>query len=180
MSWEVYKTQHKGVGTLCEVYLNKEDGLIKRKFLNNGITVSGKETRFSEKEVEDFFQNEIKWLKRLESPWLPKTVDINHKEQSITQEFYNEDLLCFKSRVFEIVPDLIEQVLEMHRFFKKMNVFKRNGSLSNLTWNGAQLIAFDFKWANERPEGLSKEVYSYENYFVKIHPDLPSKLKSLL
>ena len=68
----------------------------------------------------------------------------------------------------------------MYKFFKEKNVFKRNGSLSNLTYNKNQLIAFDFKWSTKRPKGLEKEIYSYENYLNKINPELTNKLKELI
>jgi hypothetical protein len=179
-NWKTYRTIHKGVGTLCEVLINEQDGLIRRNFNKDSITVSGRKTRFNPQRINLFFDNEVKWLRELESEWIPKTVEINHNEKYIIQEYYNDDLLCHKKKSKIILPDLEEQILEMYKFFKSKNVYKRNGSLSNLTWNDNQLIAFDFKWAMSRPLGLEKEIYSYDNYLSKVNLDLPKKLKSLL
>ena len=68
-------------------------------------------------------------------------------------------------------------MVEMYAFFKDNNVFKRNGSLSNLTYNNNQVIAFDFKWAKERPEGLEMEKHSYHNWLKKSAPKLPELLE---
>ncbi|NQY99632.1 MAG: hypothetical protein HRT45_03065 [Bdellovibrionales bacterium] len=180
MNWVRYQTHHSGLGTLCQVFLDEQAGLIKRVFDPEGATVSGQPSRFSKQEAVDFFDNEIFWLKRLDSEWLPKLVDHSREGLWTIQEFYGHSLLDIKPRLHKEIPDVEEQVLEMHRFFKTMNVFKRNGSLSNLTQRDGRLVAFDFKWATERPTGLEKEVFSYENYFVKINECLPDKLKALL
>ena len=119
-------------------------------------------------------------MKRLQSKWIPKTIDIDYKNRIIIQEYYGKDLLHFKGQLKKVIPDLEEQVLEMYKFFKEKQVFKRNGSLSNMANNKGQLVAFDFKWATLRPEGLEKEIYSYENYLNKINPELTRKLKELL
>ena len=78
------------------------------------------------------------------------------------------------------VPDIVEQVIEMYKFFKSHNVFKRNGSLSNLTHNNGQLIAFDFKWARPRPGGLTMETHSYKEWLSKIDPALTEKLMEMI
>ena len=68
----------------------------------------------------------------------------------------------------------------MYKFFKSHNVFKRNGSLSNLTHNNGQLIAFDFKWAKVRPDGLDMEIKSYKEWLNKIDPSLTGKLMQMI
>ena len=80
------------------------------------------------------------------------------------------------------IPDLADQIVEMHEFFKEHNVFKRNNSLSNLSYNNEwnQVIAFDFKWAKERPEGMEMELHSYKHWLNKIDKDLPDRLKALI
>jgi hypothetical protein len=68
----------------------------------------------------------------------------------------------------------------MYTFFKENNVFKRNGSLSNLTVHNNQLIAFDFKWAKVRPEGIDLEKRSYNEWLSKIDKSLPTILQEMI
>ena len=71
-------------------------------------------------------------------------------------------------------------VVEMYKFFKEKNVFKLNGALSNLTLNGDQLVAFDFKWARERDNNTVSEIESYEKWLSKIDIDLVERLKCMI
>ena len=60
------------------------------------------------------------------------------------------------------------------------NMLKLNGALSNLTFNNDQLIAFDFKWACERPPTdvqKEAELKSYDTWLIKIDQNLPEKLQ---
>ena len=78
------------------------------------------------------------------------------------------------------IPDIKEQVIEMYAFFKENNVFKRNGSLSNLTVHNGQLMAFDFKWARVRPEGIDLERRSYDEWLCKIDKSLSKILLEMI
>ncbi len=180
MNWEPYRTIHAGLGTLCEVYLDKTENLIKRCFHPNAKTVSGAITRFSPSEIQAFFENEVYWLKKLNGEWLPELVEISTAENFIIQKYYGGSLLDIKYRLHKDIPDVKEQVLEMYKFFKVEGVFKRNGSLSNMSHKNGKIIAFDFKWATQRPDGLEKEIYSYDEYLVKIDPALPQALRGFL
>lgn len=180
LNWELYKTDHSGLGTLCEVYLNQKESLIKRIFKQGAITVNGSKTRFSEDEIQKFFTNEIFWLRKLEGHWLPKLIDIDEDSRTIIQEFTDESLLEYKPYLKHKIPDVVEQIVEMYKFFKSKNVFKRNGSLSNLTLRNEQVVAFDFKWATERPNGIDREIYSYDHYLIKVDENLPQLLKDLI
>jgi hypothetical protein len=180
MAWSRYFSPHSELGTLCQVFINEDEGLIKRVFDPSGQTVSGRPSRFTKSEAIEFFDNEVYWLKKLESEWLPRLVSDNKDELSTVQEFYSHSLLDIKPRLMQEIPDIVEQIIEMHKFFKTMGVFKRNGSLSNLSQRNGHIIAFDFKWATHRPKGLEKELFSYENYFVKVCPTLPKRLKALI
>ena len=69
----------------------------------------------------------------------------------------------------------------MYKFFKEKNVFKLNGALSNLTMNGNQLVAFDWKWARFRTDKYKDyEVISYEKWLSKIDSELVEKLKCMI
>jgi hypothetical protein len=124
--------------------------------------------------------NEVYWLEKLQGPWLPMTLDVNMATRTIIQDYTYPDLLTIKKDLHKIVPDIEEQIIEMYKFFKQKGVYKRNGSLSNLSLCGKKVIAFDFKWATKRPEGLEMELRSYDDWLSKISLDLPHKLRELL
>ena len=85
-----------------------------------------------------------------------------------------------RKTLWDDVPNITEQIIEMYTFFKEKNVFKRNGSLSNLTVNEGQLIAFDFKWTRQRPKGIEMELHSYDQWLIKINERLPTTLRDLI
>ena len=178
--FKLYKSPHYGLGTTIEVHIDQKNKLIKRLYKESAITVSGLPTTKTEPEIHNAFNQEVFWLSSLESKWIPKTIDIDYKNKIIIQEYTYTDLLYIKPRLKEVVPDIVDQVIEMYKFFKEKNVYKRNGSLSNLTLNGNQLVAFDFKWARERPTGLEMELKSYDMWLSKIDNTLPEKLRDLL
>ncbi len=180
MMWELYQTKHPGLGTVCEVYLSVDGRYIKRIFKKDAITVSGKKTRFSDKTIQLFFENEVYWLKKLDGEFLPELFEIDAKERSIVQGRTDTSLLDYKPILLKKIPDVEEQIIEMYRFFRKEKVFKRNGSLSNLTLKNNKVLAFDFKWAMRRPFGIGKELFSYDHYLYKINRKLPHRLKELL
>jgi hypothetical protein len=178
--YKLYKSPYPGLGTTVEVYIDNANSLIKRQFKHKGVTCSGHVTEKSYQEIQDAFIQEVYWLEQLESEWIPKTIDIDYDTKTVIQEYTSPDLLHIKHRLKEVIPDITEQIIEMHKFFKSKNVFKRNGSLSNLTLRKEQVIAFDFKWAMQRPDGLEMELKSYDEWLVKIDETLPTKLRELL
>jgi len=169
-----YISEHEGVGTLVNVAIDNQNSIIKRTFRQN--------KKYNDIDAKKFFENEVKWLETLESRWIPETVYIDYNEQSITQKYYAPCLLDFHldKKYLEFIPDIVEQVVEMYEFFKLKKMFKRNGSLSNMTHNNGQLVAFDFKWATVRPKGISMELYSYNTWLSKIDPSLPKRLKEII
>ena len=69
----------------------------------------------------------------------------------------------------------------MFKFFKEKNVFKLNNALSNMTMNGNQLVAFDWKWARFRTDKYKDfEVMSYNKWISKIDSDLVEELKCMI
>ena len=175
--FELYKSPHYGLGTTVEVHIDKENRLIRRHYKEDAITCNGYKTQKTKKEIQDSFMYETHWLEKLESKWIPKTIDIDYSNRIIIQEYTHPDLLYIKPKLKEVVPDIVEQVVEMYKFFKEKNVYKRNGSLSNLTLRGNQLVAFDFKWARQRPKGHEMEIKSYDEWLSKIDFRLPGELR---
>ena len=175
------QSQHDGLGTIVNVLVDEEQGLISRTFQPGYQTVSGKKHDFTEEQVNEFYQNELYWLDKLDGKWLPEFIANNDDTQTIIQRYYGPCLLDYlHTDLHTRIPDLTEQIIEMYAFFKDNNVFKRNGSLSNLTYNKGQVIAFDFKWAKERPAGIEMEKHSYHNWLNKINDKLPGMLELML
>lgn len=168
----LYKSPHANIGRVCQVEIGND--WVKRTFSPDAITASGLKTKHTPERIEYFFENEKKWLKILESEWIPKTLEIG--SNFIIQEYTRPAL------IYEVddLPDIKGQLIEMYKFFKQKNVFKRNGSVSNMTMRSDQLVAFDFKWAKERPEGLDLEFRSYDEWLVKVDPEMPRLLRELL
>lgn len=178
--YKKFKSPHHGVGTIVDVSIDQDAELIKREFKAGSITVGKKVHDYNYNQVKDFFNNEVKWLEKLDSKWIPETVEIQNNV--IIQKYYGPCLLDFKSNneFLNYVPDIVEQVIEMYEFFKFHNVFKRNGSLSNLTHNNGQLVAFDFKWSTKRPNGIEMELKSYKEWLSKIDSKLEQQLTNLI
>jgi RIO-like serine/threonine protein kinase len=178
--WNMIHAPVKQTGTIAEVYINKDQTLIKKEYKVGGITVSGHPTQYTEEQINNAFHNEAYWLETLEGKWVPEL--ISAEDNIIVQKYYGTDLLdqYMSGTLHKNIPNLKEQVIEMYTFFKENNVFKRNGSLSNLTVHNNQLIAFDFKWAKERPEGIDLEMRSYNEWLCKIDKSLPEILKEMI
>jgi RIO-like serine/threonine protein kinase len=170
-----YITHHTGIGTVVEVYINESAGTIKRIFKPDAITVSGEKTKYNAEQIQDFFNNEMYWLNKLHgSKFIPETID--HGDNWILQEYTGPSLLDTMPNP----PDITDQLLEMYTEFNRIGMYKRNGSLSNLTMNGDQLVAFDFKWAMHKPDGEEMELRSYDEWLIKVNPELPKLLRELL
>lgn len=170
-----YITPHKGVGTLVEVFIDEKSGIIRREFKFDSTTVNGEKSRFTQDEIEEFFFNEMYWLRKLDgSKFVPKLIGFG--DGWVEQEYTGPSLLDTMPNP----PDITDQVLDMYSEFNRIGLYKRNGSLSNLTMNGNQLVAFDFKWAMHKPNGEEMELKSYDEWLVKINPELPKLLRELM
>ena len=172
---------HGQDGTIAEVHLNEDQTLIKKRYSVDGLTVSGKKSQHTSSVIADCFKTEIYWIERLQGKWVPPMIDIDETKQEIITEYYGPDLLTNyqAGTLLKDIPDIIEQVIEMFKFFKEHNVYKFNNALSNMTVNNKQLVAFDFKWARERPEGKEHELFSYTEWMSKIDNKLPEMLEEL-
>lgn len=181
MKWEQYipYIDHNNLGSLVSVYLNSEKTLIKRTYDGSGVTVNGKETRMSKEKTETCWKRESYWLEELKDmSWTPELVEVNYDKKYTIQRYYGPDLL---DQGFDKVVDIESQVLDIYKFFKEINVYKLNGSLSNMTRNESQLIIFDFKYMRTRSEELREfEEYSIDTWLSKINSNLVPKLKAML
>ena len=126
-----------------------------------------------------FLKNEVFWLNYLKSKWVPELIEVG--DNYVITSYYGPDLNTQRNNKVKLADDLADQTLEMYKFFKEKNVFKLNGALSNLTMNGNQLVAFDWKWARFRTDKYNDyEVISYEKWLSKIDSELVEKLKCMI
>ena len=88
--WLLLQNKNKkyGYGTVCEVWIDEDKGLIKRYFKPDGITVSGTPVgpENPPERVKELFENEKYWLEKLKSKWIPETVEIG--DNYIVQKYY--------------------------------------------------------------------------------------------
>ena len=122
---------------------------------------------------QSFLKNEVFWLNYLKGKWVPELLEVGNNY--VITKYYGSDLIEQK-----YTPDR-QQVIDMFKFFKEKNVFKLNNALSNMTMNGNQLVAFDWKWARFRTDKYKDfEVMSYNKWISKIDSDLVEELKCMI
>tara|TARA_R110001592_G_scaffold333738_1_gene617698 strand:+ start:75 stop:521 length:447 start_codon:yes stop_codon:yes gene_type:complete len=139
------------------------------EILNNTIK---KTFNYTGEDNQTFLRNEVFWLNYLKSKWVPELLEVGNNY--VITKYYGPDLNTSK-----VMPDK-QQVIEMYKFFKEKNVFKINGSLSNMTMNGNQLVAFDWKWARFSTDRYAEfEFYSYDKWISKIDNELVKELKKI-
>lgn len=164
--------------TLVNVQIDEEAGLVKRTFSHLLPNVSGliNPRNKTAEEVTKMFNTEIYWLDRLNgSKFVPELISYDYERQEVVQKYYEPSCLLTRKK-----PS-IDQILELYTFFKSHDMFKINGSLSNMSYNGNQLIAFDFKHAiHSNPEKIEYEYFSFDSYLSKIDKSLPVLLREIL
>ena len=122
---------------------------------------------------QSFLKNEVFWLNYLKGKWVTELLEVGNNY--VITKYYGSDLIEQK-----YTPDR-QQVIDMFKFFKEKNVFKLNNALSNMTMNGKQLVAFDWKWARFRTDKYKDfEVMSYDKWISKIDNDLIKELKCMI
>lgn len=181
MNWKQYTphTEDPNLGKVASVFLNEEETLIKRYFVPDMITTSGRPTKESPEYIETKWKNETEALLRFENkPWVPKLIEINEVDRYIIQEYYGPCLLFQK---FDDIPNLHEQILSIYEYFKELDVYKLNGSLANTTRRGDTLIMFDFKFMQKRtPEFKYHAEREIDLWLKKFGEELVPKLKALI
>ena len=128
---------------------------------------------YKDEDNQSFLKNEVFWLNYLKGKWVPELLEVGNNY--VVTRYYGRDLIEQK-----YMPDK-QQVIDMFKFFKEKNVFKLNNALSNMTMNGNQLVAFDWKWARFRTDKYKDfEVMSYSKWISKIDSDLIEELKCMI
>ena len=153
--------------------------MIEKLLKDNGKKYIKKTFDYKGEDNFAFLKNEVFWLNYLKSKWVPELEEVG--DNYVITRYYGLDLNTLRNNKFKLADDLADQTLEMYKFFKEKNVFKLNGALSNLTMNGNQLVAFDWKWARFRTDKYKDyEVISYEKWLSKIDSELVEKLKCMI
>ena len=128
---------------------------------------------YKDEDNQSFLKNEVFWLNYLKGKWVPELLEVG--DNYVVTRYYGRDLIEQKYMPYR------QQVIDMFKFFKEKNVFKLNNALSNMTMNGNQLVAFDWKWARFRTDKYKDfEVMSYDKWISKIDNDLIKELKCMI
>jgi hypothetical protein len=174
-------------GSLSEVWIDHKEMLCKKYFKVGGITISGKETKYGYEEITKMYENEIYWSTLIKSDRVLKIYEYGKLQSEegyyIIQEYVGTDLLhpyCNKT-LHNTYPDIIEQIEDMFKLFKRYNLHKLNNSLTNMCGKNGTIKAFDFKYATVRSEeSRVKEIYSIDTWVSKIDSTIKDSLINYL
>lgn len=165
---------------MCHITIDRINNTITREFTITKPTVAGKVNPFNYNEEQIFraFNNDVYWTNSLSEDFVVKPISIDTENKRITYPFYGHDLF-HDQKTFESITDFRFQILEMYEYFKYKNIFKGNGSRSNLILVNGKIKAFDFKWTRERPKNIKLELMSYEIWLKSADARLESDLKKM-
>ena len=179
MKWDRFVHPDPNIGRVAAVYLSEDRRFIKKYYSPENITVSGKQTDQSPEYINQKWEAEVAAQIQLHSqPWVPKLIEINVDEKSVTQEYYGPDLLI---QGFDDIPDIEDQVVSIYKYLKEIDVYKLNGALSNMTKKDGKVIMFDFKYMRRRSEELRPHaINEIDQWLSKISPTISQRLKELV
>jgi hypothetical protein len=172
--------QRLDLGRMCHVTINKQHGTITREFTITKPTVSGKVNPFGYTLdiVKAAFNNDLYWTRLLDSKYILKPIHVDENSLSMTFPYYGQDLY-HDHKTFLSINNFREQIIEMYEYFKEVNIFKGNGSRSNLVLVNGNIKAFDFKWTAVRPKNIKLELMSYEIWLKNADTRLENDLKTI-
>ena len=172
--------QRRDLGRMCHVTIDEANSTITREFTISKVTAAGKINPFNYTlaTVKDAFNNDVYWTTQLDSKYVLKPLSIDYKNLSITYPYHGTDLY-HDYKKFTSIKDFKQQIIEMYTYFKEQNIFKGNGSRSNLVLVDGKVKAFDFKWTRRRPSNIKLELMSYELWLKNTDSTLEYELKKL-
>ena len=180
MTWEPFfpHRNHHKLGTVASLYLNDDKTLIKRYYVNDGLTCSGNKIYKKDQFLYRRWKAEVTYMKMFQGMrWAPRLVDYSEAERSITLEYYGPDLLQQSYSNMNIE----DQIIEVYRHFRDIGVYKYNGAKANMSRKGNQLIVFDFKWMTKRRQRFKQcAEYEIDTWLSKINSDLIPVLKEMI
>jgi hypothetical protein len=176
--------QSYSTGTLAEVWVDVDAGVVEKRYKVGGITCTGKPNEFTRIEaIRALFENDIEWSKKLAGPYTVKTLDYGDAKDYEgfyqVQEYLGPDLMFYfvRGNLNEAFPTLVDQLEEMFKFYQQRSIFKCNHALSNLTGKDGKIKAFDFKFTEYRSMAyLGQEILSINKWLSKAGPDVKRRL----
>ena len=141
----------KSINNLIVQY---DDGKITQKLLEDISFEGFNHEIISVNKAKKYYENDLYWYKKLQSKWVSEFISADNENQTISLRYYGDSL---SNNNWKLVPNIEKQIVDMYKFFKKNNIFKINGSLSNLTHDNGQIKAFDFKDTIKRNKLNNKE-----------------------
>lgn len=168
------------LGRMCHVTIDKKHNAITREFTISKPTASGKINPFNYtlEKIKLAFHNDLYWTTTLDSKYVLKPIDVDEKNLSITYQYHGRDLFHDDEK-FLSIKDFKKQIIEMYEYFREVNIFKGNGSRSNLVLVDGKIKAFDFKWTKLRPKNIKLELMSYEIWLKSADSSLEDILKQM-
>jgi hypothetical protein len=185
MSFTLWQTDRSSRGSLAEVWIDVENNLCQKLYKTDGTSITGKQSYHTDKnEIEKLWNNEIHWSSRLKGEWLLETFEFGALPDDagfyIIQP-YSPDLIHLYEGGLTIkqhIPDVVDQIIEMFKFFQLHDMYKFNHAMSNLTAVSGKIKAFDFKYASARiPAHRPQEIHCIDAWLSKIDPTLKEKLR---
>ena len=151
-------------------------------FKENGVTISGKKTKYPAEVVNACFKNEVEWSDTLRGRWLPELLEVHQSKQIIIQEYCGPDLLTYhmNNTLHKRIPDIVEQVTKMHEFFKQHNLnatlntpyaggfITRNYGIKQYGYHAVQIEVNKQLYMNERNYELSINLKKIQEIFSKL------------
>jgi hypothetical protein len=168
------------LGRICHVSITDDNKFIKRQYSNTLPCVSGAVNpyNYTQDSIRTFFENDIYWSNKLDEQYVVKPVHVNETTMEIVYQYHGSDLYHDEIK-FKSIINFKQQIIEMYEYFKKENIFKGNGSRSNMLLVDGKVKAFDFKWTSLRPKGIKLELMSYENWLKAADDSLELELKAM-
>ena len=175
--------------SMGEIWIDRDNGLVKKYFKPDSITIQGKTPWTSDiDEIRKCFEREIYWTNRLRSDLLLETYEHGDLPDGtgyyLIQEYGGPDLSYSydpEHRLSHIIPDITHQIVEMFKLFKHHNMHKTNNAMSNLVAVNGRLKVFDFKYAQRRTAmSRMREFRSINEWLSKIDTNLPYLLEEYI
>jgi hypothetical protein len=192
--YHLFQTDIGSRGSLAEVWVDRENKLVKKYYKPGNITITGKSPRYTNiEEITNLFENEIYWSTKLKSKFVLEIYEYGKLNDEpgyyIVQEWMGTDLLHERGHTVKDefpnlkiqFPDIVEQLEEMFSFYQDHNLHKINNAMCNLTGANGKIKAFDFKYATTRTEESKiLELYSVDIWLSKIDSILKTKLRKYI
>ena len=160
---QYFDANSRGRGSLAEVFINKEKGLVRKYYRVNGTTITHKIPKYNTVEQqEELFNREIKWSKALEGDNVIKLYDHGRigKDFYLVQEYCGPIILRLyeKNILLKVIPTLKEQIIKLYEKFKEHNIYKGNNSMLNFVYDPkGKIKALDFKYTRLRTDKEKKD-----------------------